>query len=82
MSSRLYCVLHVILLHLIPFTAEQKSRYFAHFNIYCINLTCLQLMLLRRFMTEILLETTDDELGRIVREQIEIAKRSGTCFQF
>ncbi|VBB25532.1 unnamed protein product [Acanthocheilonema viteae] len=34
------------------------------------------LMLLRRFMTEILLETTDDELSRIAREQIEFAKRS------
>uniref|UniRef100_A0A0R3S336 Arginine/serine-rich protein PNISR n=1 Tax=Elaeophora elaphi TaxID=1147741 RepID=A0A0R3S336_9BILA len=34
------------------------------------------LMLLRRFMTEILLETTDDELSRIAKEQIEIAKRS------
>ncbi|EJD73792.1 hypothetical protein, variant [Loa loa] len=34
------------------------------------------LMLLRRFMTEILLETTDDELNRIAREQIEHAKRS------
>ncbi|VDO41251.1 unnamed protein product [Onchocerca flexuosa] len=34
------------------------------------------LMLLRRFMTEILLETTDDELNHIAREQIELAKRS------
>uniref|UniRef100_A0A1I8F185 Uncharacterized protein n=2 Tax=Wuchereria bancrofti TaxID=6293 RepID=A0A1I8F185_WUCBA len=34
------------------------------------------LMLLRRFMTEILLETTDDELNRIAREHIELAKRS------
>lgn len=39
-------------------------------------------MLLRRFMTEILLETTDDELNRLAKQQIELAKRSGTYFQF
>lgn len=52
------------------------------YAVFYANLACFQLMLLRRFMTEILLETTDDELNHIAREQIELAKRSGTYFQF
>lgn len=58
------------------------SRKGCIFLIFHTNLTYLQLMLLRRFMTEILLETTDDELSRIAREQVEFAKRSGTYFRF